>query len=95
MDGCWLSEGWTAVTFRWTPGESGDGNEDPIYLHLAHEGGHAIWLQKAAGFEITLMCPPSKIEYFFTVGGESVVAQDQPQDAAKFPLFEVKQLLQF
>jgi len=89
MDGCWLSEGWSPITFRWTPDESGEGSEDPIYLHLVHEGGHGIWLPKSAGYQIELMCPPSRIEYFFTVRGEQVVAQDQPQQPSKFPFIEV------
>ena len=88
-DGCWLSEGWTPKTFQWTPEESGTDDEDPIYLHLVHEGGSAIWLPKQNGFKIELMCPPTCIEYFFTVKGEQVVADNQPQEHSKLTHYDV------
>lgn len=89
QDGLWLSEGWSPIEFEWTPGESGDGDEDPIYLHLVHEGANAIWLSKSSGYKIELMCPPCKIQYFFTVQGEQVVAQNQAQEPAKDSNIEV------
>lgn len=89
MDGCWLSEGWTPVTFRWTPNESGEGDEDPIYIHIISEGARAIWLSKTSFYQIQLMCPPTKIEYFFTVRGEQVFAKDQPSQLSKTPYIKV------
>lgn len=89
MDGCWLSEGWAPVTFQWTPGESGEFEDDPIYLHLVFEGLHSIWLPKSSNFQIQIMCPPIEIQYFFSIRGEQVVARDQPQRPVQNAIFKV------
>ena len=85
-DGRWLSEGWSPVKFSWFPDLSGAGDNDPIFLHLLHDGYQAIWLPKSSDFTVEVMCPPGTIEYFFTVYGKHVTAQDQPHAApAAYP----------
>lgn len=88
-DGAWISEGWRPVTFKWKPGTSGDAKTDPVFLHLVHMGNQAIWLPSHKRFSIQLMCPPTTIQYFFTADDVQVVAEDQPQDAARDALLHV------
>ena len=68
-DSCWISEGWRPVRFTWTPGESGEANHDPIYLHLLHDGCQAIWLPSILEYSLEVMCPPGTVAYFFTANG--------------------------
>ena len=76
-DVCWICEGWRPMEMLWTPEESGQGDRDPIYVHLSFEGYKGVFLNSKNEFKNVRMVPPTKFEYFFTVDDLPTYALNQ------------------
>jgi len=60
----------------WKPDESGQGDRDPIYVHLSFEGYKGVFLNSKNEFKVVRMVPPTHFEYFFTVDDLPTIAAD-------------------
>lgn len=49
-------------------GVSGEGEDDPVYIHFEFENYKPIYIPKINNrFSLRKMCPPGRILYFYTV----------------------------
>lgn len=78
LDVCWVCEGWHQATFEWIPHKSvtNDVECDPIYIHLNFMQYDSIYIPKKADgkYTHTMMIPPGKTYFFFTVNDLQVHA---------------------
>lgn len=66
---CWICEGWKEVEFTWANTDPSLVDPEPVYLHLDFDEWKGdLMLKKADNvYSSTRMCPPGKINYFFTI----------------------------
>ena len=85
---CWICDGWHEITFKFPKPYSG---ENPIYIHFRHEGYKPVYMPKVVFKEVvdgdeveqeehvvTVMVPPTKIFFFFTVNYDAYVSEELP-----------------
>lgn len=66
---CWICEGWHETEIVWIPGQSGDGDSEPIFWHPDYEGYESIFLGRPdanGNFRKKRMVPPGETTSFFT-----------------------------
>ncbi len=88
-DICWICEGWTPINIGWNPGESGEPDEDPIFIHFSFEDNVGRFIPKEANFKMKRMAPPLRFNYFFTIEGNQLAASDQPREEPRIPMITV------
>ncbi len=73
VQNCWVCEGWSEMKFEWRIGMSGDGEEEPVYIHFDFDE-YMPWLlhkeEDGSVYYIWKMVPPGRSFYFYSFGGE-------------------------
>ncbi|CAK71897.1 unnamed protein product (macronuclear) [Paramecium tetraurelia] len=76
---CWICEGLQVQKFTWTPDASGEGEADPLFIHLDFEAYKQVYIPKIYDqITLTLMIPTNTTQYIYTMNDTQVIANDQP-----------------
>lgn len=75
---CWICERWSEVEFTWKPEVSGN-TVDPVFLHLDFDDYLPDLMEKGEDgvYRCLRMCPPGRVDYFYTIGTEPSLANDK------------------
>jgi len=68
----WITGQWSEVLFSWTPGLSGSGTDQKVYLRLGADRWWPCpleWDEVSGSFQVWRSLPPGKYKYLFQVGG--------------------------
>lgn len=74
-DCCWICEGWLEGTFSWIPGQSGEEEGEPIFIHFDFDywkGNYMGKKTKNNNYTYRRMIPPGPLSLFFTVNKQQV-----------------------
>ncbi|CAD8171615.1 unnamed protein product [Paramecium pentaurelia] len=75
---CWICEGWQEQKFIWTPDVSGEGEADPLFIHLDFEAYKQVYIPKNQDeISLTLMIPTNTTQYIYTMTDTQLIANDQ------------------
>ena len=68
----WRAGKWTETCFTWTPGISGSGTTENVYLRLGADRWWPcpmLWNEELKHYEVWRSLPPGKYKYLFQIGG--------------------------
>ena len=65
---CWVCGEWVEMSFEWKAGESGEVEDEPVYIHLDCDDYHHDLLEKVGQglFQLTRAVPPGDLKFFFS-----------------------------
>ena len=74
---CWVCGEWVEVSFEWKAGESGEQEDEPVYIHLECDEYHHDLLEKVGQgiFQLTRAVPPGDLKFFFSHKDETMLSE--------------------
>ena len=83
---CWCCDRWTEVMFRYRESLSGPAAQH-VYVHLSVDAWvpHRMLRVSEDEFALAQVCPPSRVQYFFSVDCTKLAAAEQKQAAPRLP----------
>lgn len=92
-DCCWICEGWLDASFSWIPGQSGDEENEPIFMHFDFDYWRSNYMGKKNKNNIYTykrMIPPGPVSFFFTANKLQVHSKLYNKCDAIEPYIKVK-----
>ena len=83
----WETGKWTEVQFQWTPGLSGSGTDEKVYLRLGADRWWPCpmeWNEVNGSFQVWRSLPPGIYKYLFQVGGTEETKNDADMNSFEF-----------
>ncbi|CAI2379577.1 unnamed protein product [Moneuplotes crassus] len=84
---CWVCEGWSEKTFIIDPHKSIQDIVEPLHIHFSYNNYQPeLMISEPDGtYSYRTMCPPGKIDYFFTMDKIATSAKDHFRRKLKVP----------
>ena len=77
---CWVCGEWVEVSFEWKAGQSGEEEDEPVYIHLECDEYHHDLLEKVGQgqFQLTRAVPPGDLKFFFSHKDTAMLSSSIP-----------------